>query len=62
MKAKVYVRREKYMTFPELKWFTAKEAAYNYGRNEQWTTPEEMEITLTSAGLVRFLNRLGLRG
>jgi hypothetical protein len=62
MKTNIYVRREKYMTFPELKWFTTKEAAYNYGKNDKWTTPEELDVTLSVAGLVKFLNRLGMRG
>ena len=57
MKIKIYRRKERW--FPsETKWFTTKEAAYNFGRNDEWQKPEEFEVTATAWGFVKFLNRL----
>ena len=57
MKVKIYKRVEKWRPVSSHKWFTTREAAYNYGRNEEWGPPLEVEVTLSAAGLVRFLNR-----
>ena len=60
MKVKIYKRVERFglpSFVSRTRWFTTREAAFNYGHTDALAPPQEVEVTLTVAGLVRFLNR-----
>lgn len=58
MKVKIYKRVERFGSLkPLVKWFTTEEAAYNFGHDDALGPAVPVTVTLSAAGLVRFLNR-----
>lgn len=58
MRLTIYRRVFRWFPNEPARWFTTQEAAYNFGKADDWHPPKKFIVTLTRDGLVKLLNRL----
>lgn len=58
MRLTIYRRVFRWIPNEPARWFITQQAAYNFGKADDWHAPEKFIVTLSRAGLVKFLNRL----